>query len=670
AGLDPSQIIVGLASAADFERADVERHYFLNSLEFRVERDDRGRQFLKVSTPDVMREPYLNFLLEVRWPNGRMLREYMVLLDLPIYSARNNVQPAEPSSRVAVVRRPTVRTRFEPRSVASTDARLPSTSAGGAATYTVRSNDSLWKIARATMPDTDVNRAMLALQRENPQAFINGNINLLKRGAVLRLPDFDDVDRVSAVAANQAVSAAEKSWRSQNAAAPADLRPIQDASRKVASNDTALPTADGRLTLSSENASVADRLPRRDGAAAAVAGTGRASRAIASIPGSGEISQLQAELAASLENLDRAAMENQSLVERISDVESKFDDLERLLRLKDRELESVRAALEQRQAMLESGELPETSSAFGESTAAVPGVDRTAVPATPEKGLLERLADTFSTSVSGLLMAIAGLGVVLAGLVAWLFARKKDDYTATVFEAPAASYVEDEFEPAAPNASTVAAVDPANDAELQDEFDRQFERSFDGSDDNFAATAKGTADQASTLDEMPEDPIAEADIYLAYGRNDQAVAMLEAAIELEPLRTDLRMKLLEVYDEIGDAAQVEIQKAQILTLDPELGGDIDELLGGASTAIAGSAADTDLDLDLDAGLNKGSTDKPASPPVESDDLEDEVATKLDLARAYIDMGDYDGAREILAEVVEEGSDLQRDEARQMLARFG
>ncbi|MGB5325726.1 MAG: FimV/HubP family polar landmark protein, partial [Pseudomonadales bacterium] len=586
AGLDPSQIIVGLASAADFERADVERHYFLNSLEFRVQRDNRGRQVLKVSTPDVMREPYLNFLLEVRWPNGRMLREYMVLLDLPIYSARNTAQPAEPSGRVAVMSKPTVRTRFEPRPVAGDAERLPSSSAGGAPTYTVRSNDSLWKIARATMPDTDVNRAMLALQRENPQAFINGNINLLKRGAVLRLPDFADVDRVSAVAANQAVSAAEKSWRSRNAAAPSDLRPLQDASRKVASSDTALPEADGRLTLSSENMSVADRLPRRDGTAAAIAGTARAAKAIASIPGSGEISQLQSELAASLENLDRAAMENQSLVERISDVEAKFDDLERLLKLKDRELESVRAALEQRQAMLESGELPQTSSAFADSAAAVPGVDRSAAPAAAQKGLLERIADAFSTSVSGLLMAIAGLGIVLAGLVAWLFARKKDDYTATVFETPAAAYDEDEFEPAAPNANTVAAVDPANDAELRGEFDQQFERSFDGSDDDYAAVAKGAADEESTLEELPDDPIAEADIYLAYGRNDQAVSMLEAAIEQEPLRTDLRMKLLEVYDEIGDAAQVEIQKAQILTLDPGLEAEIDDLLGGAASAVA------------------------------------------------------------------------------------
>ncbi|NNC55826.1 MAG: hypothetical protein HKO07_08915, partial [Pseudomonadales bacterium] len=507
------------------------------------------RQVLKLSTPDVLREPYLNFLLEVRWPSGRMLREYMVLLDLPIYSARDRSRPASSLARNNTVRKPTVRTRFEPTGAAAAS-RLASTRSGGGATYTVRSNDSLWKIAKANMPGQDVNQAMLALQQENPHAFINGNINLLKRGAVLRLPGEADVQNVNRDAANRVASAAAQSWRSQTAQLPKDMRPLQDASRQVASNTTAPAQAGGRLTLSSENASVADRLPRRGGlpgssSSSGSSGNNRVTKAIASIPGSGEISQLQSELASSLENLDRASLENQSLVERISDVESKFDDLERLLKLKDRELESVRAALEQRQAMLESGEIPQTSNSFGDmggddstapgaGEAAVPGVSPSLDSGAQQKGLLQSLADTFSTSVTGLLMAIGGLGVVLAGLVAWLFARKKDDYTATVFEAPDAIDYDDDFEPAAPAAATVAAVDPANDADLADPeaaFDERFERSFDGSDE-LDSSSNAVAGGAES-EELPEDPLAEADIYLAYGRNDQAVAMLEKAIEQE-----------------------------------------------------------------------------------------------------------------------------------------
>ncbi|NNL11481.1 MAG: tetratricopeptide repeat protein, partial [Pseudomonadales bacterium] len=222
-----------------------------------------------------------------------------------------------------------------------------------------------------------------------------------------------------------------------------------------------------------------------------------------------------------------------------------------------------------------------------------------------------------------------------------------------------------------PGAGTVAAVDPANDPNVPDaseQFDEQFERSFDGSDD--LPGADGAAQGIADAEELPEDPLAEADIYLAYGRNDQAVAMLEKAIEQDPLRTDLRMKLLEVYDEIGDSAQVEIQKAQILTLEPGMEGEINDLLGGVGLAAEASEEAADLDLDINSNLEDGAAQQSAPAQVDSDDLEDEVATKLDLARAYIDMGDYDGAREILSEVVEEGSDMQRDEAREMLARFG
>ena len=687
--LDPSQIIVSLASASDFARADVERPYFLNNLQFKVMRDERGRQVLQVTTPEVMREPYLNFLLEVRWPNGRMLREYMVLLDLPIYSARSREAVQQPGSNLAVVRKPQVVTRFEPapaaRNRAGSSDRLPAPSTG-TSSYTVRSNDSLSKIAKAVKPaSVDINQAMLAIQRENPHAFINNNINLLKNGVVLRIPSSGVLASVNSLAANEAVSEQEKVWRNRARRADTGLRALQDA-RSAAGDSTAAVGPDGRLTLSSEKTSAADRLPRRDGSLAGQAGGAGAPRALEGISSNKEIARLQSELAVSLENLDRAALENESLVERLGEVESKFDDLERLLELKDKELAQVKAALEKRGELLGEASLGSASELVsqtgvdaGSSKPAAPNATPAPVPTLPaadKQGFLENLAGMFSTSVTGLLAALAGLGILLAGMFTWIFARRKDDYQATVFEAPAAPvFVEDddEFEPAEPMAAT-----PANDDAIDDSgYAETVERSFDGSDDAEPAEpgfiAAGEGDQIET----PEDPLAEADIYLAYGRNEQAARMLEVAVEADPLRTDLRMKLLEVYDELGDAAQLEIQRAQILTLDSSLEPEIDDLLGlsGGSGQPDYAQSDTsaaDLGLDLDSGSDAASDGGEAASvrPIASEDLEDEVATKLDLARAYIDMGDYDGAREILDEVVEEGSDMQRDEAREMLARFG
>ena len=98
--LGAGQIIAGLATADEFARADVERSHWLSDLSFRVRLDDSGDHLLEVTTDEALREPYLNFLLEVRWPNGRMLREYTVLLDLPLYAG--GVTETSPSDSKAV----------------------------------------------------------------------------------------------------------------------------------------------------------------------------------------------------------------------------------------------------------------------------------------------------------------------------------------------------------------------------------------------------------------------------------------------------------------------------------------------------------------------------------------------------------------------------------------
>ena len=124
--LGAGQIIAGLATADEFARADVERSHWLSDLSFRVRLDDSGDHLLEVTTDEALREPYLNFLLEVRWPNGRMLREYTVLLDLPLYAggvtetspsdskavgaadAQANALVQDPASNAAIQRRPRV----------------------------------------------------------------------------------------------------------------------------------------------------------------------------------------------------------------------------------------------------------------------------------------------------------------------------------------------------------------------------------------------------------------------------------------------------------------------------------------------------------------------------------------------------------------------------------
>ncbi len=273
------------------------------------------------------------------------------------------------------------------------------------------------------------------------------------------------------------------------------------------------------------------------------------------------------------------------------------------------------------------------------------------------------------------------MAVLLACLLVWILAQRKDDYQATVFDAPQDPDIKDAYEPAEPvsavdAAATLAAAKAVETIVAEEFYNENAERSFDGSDD----AALGGQGPEPSAPETPDEVIAEADIYLAYGRNEQAVLMLETAIENEPSHVEMRMKLLEVYGVLGDKDRFEAQKTQILLLDPEREADVAEMLemlvgSGEDHESVGQSSAIELSETVSSEpverVVYGADDIDLSnvETLSAEDLEAEVATKLDLARAYVDMGDYDGAREILNEVVDEGSEIQCDEARQMLGRL-
>ena len=84
--LEPSEVIASLASTDDFRRVGVERFFFLTNLQFDVVRNGRGNLVITASSNQPITEPYLNFLVEVLWPSGRLLKEYTVLLDPPTFT--------------------------------------------------------------------------------------------------------------------------------------------------------------------------------------------------------------------------------------------------------------------------------------------------------------------------------------------------------------------------------------------------------------------------------------------------------------------------------------------------------------------------------------------------------------------------------------------------------
>ncbi|WP_339340096.1 FimV/HubP family polar landmark protein, partial [uncultured Oceanicoccus sp.] len=176
ADLDDSQIVARLADPEDFNHAGISRNFFLTGVDFKVELDGQGSGVIRLTSRDPVVEPYLNFLIETRWPDGRLLREYTVLVDLPNYD--------------------------QSVATASSDKQ-----------YRVSANDNLWRIALKSRPSeaVSVQQTMLAIQRLNPQAF-EDNINHLKKGSLLRLPTQEDIS-VSETQALNEVANQNRSWR-------------------------------------------------------------------------------------------------------------------------------------------------------------------------------------------------------------------------------------------------------------------------------------------------------------------------------------------------------------------------------------------------------------------------------------------------------------------------
>ena len=233
-------LIVQLASAEDFDRVGLSRSGIGVPIEFSLGKSASGETIIRITSKEIVREPFLGFLVEANWPKGRLLREYTVLLDPPVMApavkgssaiavaardaerAQTQTLPAAKAPPATVAARPTpaapaaIAPAPMPKAVAA-----PRTAASGE--YgPVAAGETLGEVARATRPNesVSVNQMMLALLKHNPGAFYRENINALKRGAVLRIPSADEISAMLRHAKQRPACAPDRGWRSGNATAP------------------------------------------------------------------------------------------------------------------------------------------------------------------------------------------------------------------------------------------------------------------------------------------------------------------------------------------------------------------------------------------------------------------------------------------------------------------
>jgi len=604
---DLDDLHVKLGSVEDFARVGADRSFFLSKIKFDVAQRPDGTPYIRLRTTELVTEPFLDFVVEARWPRGRILREYTVLVDPPVVSEETPapiqqaaVQQQAPAAAV-ISRQPPIRARAELSPVQQRD---------GALSYgPVRRNDTLWVIANRMRPDESVtvNQMMLALVRENPQAFYNGNVNQLKAGYVLRIEDPASITALSPAQADAEVERQRVEWEARKSG-----RPL----RQVAGAETAAPTA-GPAAGGEAAATAEARLKL---VAPGSEGTGSGT-------GDADVERLRQDLVLAAEALDANRQETEELKARLAQMEEQLAAMQRLIMLKDDEMLALQKQLSgeveepgagEESALIEEApaeeatETAETAETGAEAEAPAAPTQAAKAPEAPKPAVPAPVVAPPPAEPSLLenpLLMYGGIGVVVLAIVGWIMARRRK--------------MQEGFQ------ESILNVGGGDAAEASSEMTP----GVGGESSMVSDFAMSEISDMSGIqtDATEVDPISEADVYLAYGRHQQAEDIIRSALENEPQRTDLKAKLLEVFFAAKNSAAFESEAqelrdalgdesdpvwAKVVTMGSQLCPD-SPLFGGASQSPqaemeeAAATADDDLldfDFDLDsADLGSGET---------------------------------------------------------------
>ena len=607
AGLTINEILPGLATREEFQRANVDRVYFLSDLRFEVVTNSQGKALIVLTSKKPVREPFLNFIVELIWPSGRLLREYALLVDPPVFSdqlkAKVNTPKVATQQTGDVFDVPST-ARSAPRSILAAVDKIESGNYGP-----TDANDTLWDIALKARPNRSVSpqQVMLAIQDLNPNAFINNNINKLKAGQVLRLPTVEQIkernqyEAIEFVIAQNEANAGKRSpsiAQGSKSSSTSGQRSQSSVSRKSVSGDE-LKLVVSNDTDSNSSNSVNSGESNQSGAGA------------------------DNDLAVTLEKLDKASIENKELNGRVSDLEEQLTTLQRLLTLKNDQLASIQSQM--RKSELEKQEANASEVVDTELSTALADDESTANESVEAEGSLEeiidpKLADNTNQDQLSADKAEGPTEENVSTQIASDVQLQNENTDTQSGEAPVAAEKGDKVTPAPqklssePSSQNIIQTIISNplylaitllivlvfvlilwfvsrhNAKCEEEFQSQNgfnsdnnvfdedeasafdeDQNIDSADSNDdfedgeiqGLSADDQEDFSEELDEESQDVLAEAEAYISYGRLDQAVQLLEKAVSQDPVRTDYRLKLLAVYKELGDRQAFDRQFSEL-----------------------------------------------------------------------------------------------------------
>src|SRR3569833_170729 len=671
--------VVRLAPQDAFSQAGIEWPAVLGDLKFNVVQQN-GATVVKVTSSQPVREPFLDFIVQLQWPSGRLLREYTVLLDPPMFSGEKAAPiaapiasaPPSPAPSPAPAAAPAAETPAvipsKPKS--TTPAPSASSSRPAAATPVTRPAvgpngygptqraDTAWAVANQVRPDSSVTvqQAMLALLEANPEALYRPPAPNLIAGHILRIPARELMTAVSAADAEREVNRQYQQWRQAKSGAPVTAEAPAATKPGSGADASASAPAKGeqasRLRLAAPDTSTAPAPGARGGK---------------------DIDKLHNDLAIALESADAARRENEELRSRLGALEGQINSMQRLLTLKDGPL----AAKQQQSGAATETPPPATPPAAETPSATAPAEAPVPMPAKPKPAVkpaapAETPPQSFNPFDNPALLAAASGGVLL--LLALAKQPQRLELKVKLLEIYYAARNTESFRSVAESLHNDLWQNP-DDALWQRVVTMGAELLPDhilfagGADAKVPGAPMSTAGAGAALfaagdaaakvadGELPPTP---QEDFLGLGTDGTAAARTPGGEESLDLDLNLGAQQAEIARGGGDGLDVTVRGAAGVVPDIETGKDVAAASGtapaiGGQDKPAGSPWQTEPALsDFGMDFNLDDADFLAGTDV--------VGTKLDLARAYIDMGDHDSARDILKEVMSEGNPQQKQEA--------
>lgn len=545
---EAASLKAGVAAPEAFIAAGLDYNPAMSNLRATLQQRSDGRSYIRLTSDRAINDPFVDMILEASWSSGKIVRDYTMLFDPPAFRKPSATQtptlaqittPIDSPVSAPVSRTPPTSANNRP-TPQPTPKPIPTPSATRQDKPTdnknviIKSGDTAGKIAATFKPQgVSLDQMLVALLRANPEAFVNDNINRIRAGSVMSLPTAEEALATPAAEATQIILAQSKDFNSfrRNLASNVTAAPVGNADRKASG------TIEAKVEDKKGSAVTPDKLTLSKGSVQSKADEAKTASDLAAKDAANRAAEIEKNIAA----LNQISKATSAVTPPAPVVPASAPQAAIAVPIATPEPVASAPVVAASAPQLTASEpvvAPEAVASAPVVAASAPAELPAATLPEPEasSGFLDSLHENPAIPAG-----LAGILLLLAGFAGYKYRQRKKNTS------PESEVLESRLQPDSFFGSSGGQRVDTND------------------NDGFKASSiLFSPSQLESGDDV--DPIAEADVYLAYGRDAQAEEILKEALRTNPARLAIRTKLLEILAKRRDVKGFESAAQQALVL--------------------------------------------------------------------------------------------------------